>query len=164
LYDIIVVDPPPPPEATGSSLLYSREFYKVTKQHLSPDGIVQVWFPVADGDSATIASIAKAAQEVFPYVRAFRSFNGSGIHFLASMQPLEVPSSAILASRLPPAAAADLLEWGPGVTAEIQFRAVLSQELNLDTLIAKDPRVPALSDDQPINEYYLLRSWFQTYR
>jgi spermidine synthase len=163
-YDVIVVDPPPPPEATGSSLLYSREFLTVTKKHLSTDGILQVWYPAADGDPATIASIAKAAQEVFPFVRAFRSFNGSGIHFLASMQPLRVPSSALLASRLPPAAASDLLEWGPGTTAETQFEAVISQELNLDSVTAKDARVPALSDDQPINEYYILRSWLKTYR
>ena len=164
LYDVIVVDPPPPPEATGSSLLYSREFYRVMKEHLSADGVVQVWYPAADGDPATVASIAKAAQEVFPYVRAFRSFNGSGIHFLASMQRLQVPSAAILASRLPSAAAADLSEWGPGGTAEAQFQAVLSQELSLSTLIAGDRRVPALSDDEPINEYYLLRNWFHAYR
>ena len=134
------------------------------KEHLSADGVVQVWYPAADGDPATVASIAKAAQEVFPYVRAFRSFNGSGIHFLASMQRLQVPSAAILASRLPSAAAADLSEWGPGGTAEAQFQAVLSQELSLSTLIAGDRRVPALSDDEPINEYYLLRNWFHAYR
>jgi spermidine synthase len=163
-YDIIVVDPPPPPEATGSSLLYSREFLSLAKKHLSTDGILQVWYPAADGDPATIASIAKAAQEVFPFVRAFRSFNGSGIHFLASKRPLQIPSSQILASRLPASATADLLEWGPGSTGQTQFQAVISQELNVDSMIARDLRVPALSDDQPINEYYLLRSWLKAYR
>lgn len=164
LYDVIVVDPPPPPRATGSSLLYSREFYQIIKKHLSLDGILQIWYPFADGDPATVASVTKAAQEIFRYVRAFRSFDKRGIHFLASMQPLQVPSTAILALRLPVSAAADLLEWAPGATTETQFSAVLSQELSLDAIIAEDPRVPALSDDQPINEYYLLRSWFSAYR
>jgi predicted membrane-bound spermidine synthase len=164
LYDVVVVDPPPPPEATGSSLLYSREFYVVIKRHLAPDGILQVWYPAAEGTPTTVASITKAIQEVFPYVRAFRSFNGSGIHFLASAEPISVPSPGIMASRLPVAAAGDLVEWGPGKTAELQFQSVVLQELSLEVLKAKDMGIPALSDDRPINEYYLLRDWFRRSR
>jgi len=163
-YDVIVVDPPPPPEAAGSSLLYSREFYVVIREHLSTDGIVQIWYPVADGTPVTVASIVKALQEVFPYVRAFRSFNGIGIHFLASMRPIEVPSAGTLASRLPSPAVTDLLEWGPTTTAQDQFQVVLSQEMSLQSLVAESPGTPALSDDRPINEYYLLRNWFHVYR
>jgi spermidine synthase len=163
-YDVVVVDPPPPPEAAGSSLLYSKEFYGVIREHLSTDGILQIWYPVADGTPVTVASIAKALQQVFPYVRAFRSFDGSGIHFLASMRPIEVPSAGTLASRLPSPALADLVEWGPGTTAERQFQAVLSQEMSLQSLIAKSSSAPVLSDDEPINEYYLLRKWFHLYR
>jgi hypothetical protein len=105
-------DPPPPPEATGSSLLYSSDFCRVIKKHLRQDGILQMWYPAADGDVATTSSITKALQQSFPYVRAFLSFDGYGIHFLASMQPLPVVSSSVLAARLQPAAAADFLEWG----------------------------------------------------
>ena len=72
----------------------------------------------------------------------------------------KVPSGATVASRLPSAAVADLLEWGPDTTAQDQFQAVLSQEMNLQSLVAQSPGVPALSDDRPINEYYLLRDWF----
>jgi hypothetical protein len=63
----------------------------------------------------------------------------------------------MLASRLPAAAVTDLLEWGPAPTAEQQFAGVLSQEQSLDSLIAQDPGVPALQDDRPVNEYYILR-------
>jgi len=163
-YDVIVVDPPPPPEAVGSSLLYSREFYEVAKAHLRSDGILQIWYPGRNDNPGTVASITKSIQEAFPHMRAFLSFDGKGIHFLASLQPLQLPSMATLASRLPTAAAADFLEWGPGTTAEVQFREVLSQELSLGALISQDPRVPALADDEPINEYYLLRNWFHAYR
>src|SRR6516164_9121118 len=44
-YDVITIDPPPPVEAAASSLLYSREFYRVIKTHLKADGILAQWFP-----------------------------------------------------------------------------------------------------------------------
>jgi len=164
-YDVVVVDPPPPPEATGSSLLYSREFYGVVKEHLRSDGILQIWFPEQlGGDAGTTASIAKALKQSFPYVRAFQSFDNFGIHFVASMQPLHGASASVLAARLPPAAAADFREWEPNLTVEQLFSRVLSQERSVEKMIAEDPSVPELEDDQPINEYYKLRSWFHYYR
>jgi spermidine synthase len=156
-YDVIAIDPPPPVEAAGSSLLYSKQFYSIARLHLAPDGILQQWFPAGSGDPAIIAAVAKSLHESFPYVRVFRSIEGWGYHFLASQSPLPSPSAATLASRLPSAAVTDLLEWGPAPTAEQQFAAVLNQELSLDSLIALDPGVPALQDDRPVNEYYILR-------
>jgi len=147
-----------------ASLLYSSDFYTVIKKHLRQDGILQMWYPAAEGDAATTSSITKALQQSFPYVRAFLSFDGDGIHFLASMQLLPVVSSSVLAARLQPAAAADFLEWGPQTTVQEQFERVLSRELPVEKIIAENPRAPVLEDNQPINEYFLLRSWFHFYR
>jgi hypothetical protein len=99
----------------------------------------------------------------FPYVRAFPSWNGKGIHLLAGMEPLPMASSAVLASRLPPAAVADFMEWGQP-NPQQQFEVVLSHELTLEKILAEAPRAPAILDDQPINEYYLLRRWFHYYK
>src|SRR5438132_6140024 len=158
-YDVIVVDPPPPMAAPGSSLLYSREFYEVVKGHLQSDGILQAWYPISGGDATTTASVTKALMQSFPYVRAFRSWHGYGIHFLASMEPLPTASSSVMASRMPPAAVADFMEWELP-KPEQQFELVLSHEVALEELLADAPRAPAMRDDQPINEYYLLRRWF----
>jgi spermidine synthase len=156
-YDVIVLDPPPPVEAAASSLLYSKEFYAAAKQHLRPGGILQQWFPAGSGDNFIIASVAKALKESFPYVRVFRSVEGWGYHFLASSSPIPHISASELANHMPPAAAADLIEWGPAPDAEGQFERVLRQELSLDDLIQRAPDVPALQDDRPVNEYFLLR-------
>src|SRR5262249_28597856 len=157
--------PPPPPQAPGSSLLYSKEFYQVAAQHLRSDGVLGTWYPEGEGDMATTASVAKALKESFSYVYAFESFDGgTGIHFLGSMRPLSVVSYAALASRMPARAVADLTEWQPGSTAEQQLREVLGRPRSLDEIIANNRRVPPLQDDQPINEYYILRSWFHHYR
>ncbi len=154
-YDLIAIDPPPPVGAAGSSLLYSREFYTAAKKRLRPGGILAQWFP--GGDHTTTASVARSLKDSFPYVRSFVSFEGWGLQFLASNQPIPVRSSAELAQRIPPAAAADLVEWGPNKTPEQQFAAILKNEVPLDKVIDLAPTVPALEDDRPINEYSLLR-------
>jgi predicted membrane-bound spermidine synthase len=159
-YDVIVVDPPPPVEAAGSSLLYSVEFYDVIRKHLRPDGILQIWYPDSIGDATTASSITRALLQSFPYVRAFRSFGGRyGTHYLASMNPILPISSDVLAARLPQAAAADLVEWGPETSPQKQFDLVLSRELSLTRLAALDPGAPAMRDDKPINEYFVLRRY-----
>jgi hypothetical protein len=65
---------------------------------------------------------------------------------------------------LPSRAVSDFVEWGPQANPQQQFELVLSQELSLEKLLAEDPRAPAMRDDQPINEYYLLRSWLHFHR
>jgi spermidine synthase len=154
-YDVITVDPPPPVEAAGSSLLASKEFYAAVRQHLRPGGILQQWFP--GGEPATTASAARALAESFPYVRAFHSMEQYGIHFLASMTPISNLSATELAAKLPQAAVADLLEWGPASNAQQQFQLMLDRELSMADLIQAAPGVPALQDDRPVNEYFILR-------
>ncbi len=154
-FDVIVTDPPPPIGAPTSSLLYSEEFYAILKPHLRPWGIAQIWVP--GGDDSTLSAITKALQRSFPYVRAYESVEGWGIHFLASMQPIVPPSGAILAARLPDRAAKDLMEWETDTSPEKMFTDVLDDEQPLADYISQAPNVPAITDNRPINEYFLLR-------
>lgn len=154
-YDVITIDPPPPVEAAGSSLLYSKEFYATINRRLRPDGILQQWLPY--GDAVVQASVARALKESFPHVRVFHPVGGVGFHFLASNQPLPDRTPVELARRLSPKAAADLVEWGPEPTAELEFASVLHKELSVEQMIAQAPQAIALQDDRPENEYYLLR-------
>ncbi len=158
-YDVITIDPPPPVQAAGSSLLYSEDFYSVVRERLRPGGILQQWLP--SGDREDLAAVALALRRSFPYVRVFtyagNAKQNPGFHFLASDQPIPRRSADELAGRLPAVAAADLVEWGPETAAQDQF-GVLLFEMPIDQFIALSPTTPALSDDRPINEYYLLRS------
>ncbi|MDE3186709.1 MAG: fused MFS/spermidine synthase, partial [Acidobacteriota bacterium] len=157
-YDVIVVDPPPPPAAAGSSLLYSREFYATVKKHLNEGGILQMWYPENEGEPATTVAVTKALLETFSHVRAFRSIQHFGIHYLASMDPLPPLTSQALVERMPPAAIRDFVDWGPESDPQKQFDLVLSQPISLRDIIAQAPSVPAISDDDPVNEYYFLRN------
>jgi len=154
-YDMITIDPPPPVEAAGSSLLYSEDFYTVLRQHLRAGGILQQWLPV--GDPEDVAAVSLALRRSFPYIRVFAFGKNWGFHFLASDHPLPDRSANELAQRLPPQAAADLVEWDshPDVTG--RFAHLLHNEVSIDDLIAASPSTPALSDDRPINEYYAVR-------
>jgi spermidine synthase len=154
-YDVIVIDPPPPVGAAASSLLYSKEFYAIAKGRLQPGGILQQWLPA--GDAATRASVARALVESFPYVRVFTSIEHVGYHFLVSMSPIPSTTAAQLAQRLPPDAAHDLMEWGPAATSEEEFQSVLELEVPVASILKDDPKAPALQDDRPVNEYFLIR-------
>jgi spermidine synthase len=160
-FDFIIVDPPPPIESAGSSLLYSREFYRLAREHLAPGGILQQW--LYGGDGADKASATRALMEAFPYVRVYLSVWGAditGYHYLASMKPIPDRTASELVARMPPSAITDMMEWGPATTPEEQFERMLSHEISPKQLIALSPKTPALQDDRPVNEYYRLRTMF----
>ena len=158
-YDAIIIDPPPPVPAAGSSLLYSRDFYEVAKQRLRPGGILQQWLP-PEGDAEDQAAIARALMEVFPYVRVYGSVFVKGFHYFASTSPIPERNAEELVARMPAGAVADMMEWGPSATPVQQFRLMLSNPASAAELIARSPNTPALQDDRPVNEYYLLREFF----
>jgi spermidine synthase len=154
-FDVIVVDPPPPVQAAGSSLLFSREFYDLARQHLNPGGIVQMWYP-GDQDADTGRAALRSIYEAFPHVRCFVSVEGWGAHMLGSMEPIESFNANALAARMPESARQDLVEWNPALTAPRFLSPVLGQELNVTNVLNPDPDVQ-VTDDRPFNEYFLIR-------
>ena len=155
-FDIIVIDPPPPVEAAGSSLLYSEEFYRLAKQHLNPNGILQAWFP--GGEAKSGQAVLRSLRESFPYLRCFRSPGGGGILVLASLDPLATWDAAELALRMPSAARQDLLEWSSSKNLAAYLGQVMLKEFPIEKELASDPRI-RITDDRPFNEYFLLRRW-----
>jgi spermidine synthase len=163
-YDLITVDPPPPLEAAASSLLYSQEFYQLARQRLRSGGILQQWLPLMKGtDQFVVIAATRSLRDSFPYVRAF--FDQFGIHYLCSDQPIPSRTPEELVLRMPSAALADFTEWaqrqaaGAQAEAYLQFSDLLQNELPLDKFTTRFADAPALTDDRPINEYYLYRRW-----
>ncbi|MGZ5037925.1 MAG: fused MFS/spermidine synthase [Usitatibacter sp.] len=152
-YDVIVVDPPPPIEAAGSSLLYSTQFHEAVRRHLKPGGIFQTWFPF--GEESIARAIAGSLADVFPYVRVYRSVEGWGLHFLASMEPIDDIGPTEMLRRMPPAAQKDLAEWSrDGIGADVA--SVLAKPVPFAQLVPEQ-RSLRITDDRPYNEYFLLR-------
>ena len=157
-YDVIAIDPPPPVSCAYSSLLYSREFYEIIKSHLKPGGIVQQWFP--GGDQTTQIAVVRALIESFPYVRVFGSIENWGFHYLASNRPIMVRTASEMAQLLPVPAQKDAQEWGPYSGVEEYFQKILDNEISIESIIGSDSKVPALTDNTPVNEYFFLRKTF----
>lgn len=106
-------------------------------------------------------AVVRSLVESFPHVRGFGGINGRGAHFLASMQPIESATGIELAARLPAKARQDLWEWlkTPRLTTlQDGFQLILNNEAPLDRVLNPDPKVQ-ITDDQPFNEYDLLRNW-----
>ena len=156
-YDIIVVDPPPPVEAAGSSLLYSKEFYELAKQHLKPGGILQMWFPGGEDLLSARRSSGQSTNRSLMSA-AFTSVAGWGGHILASSRTHRTTrcksargADARKLQRM------DLLEWDalrecPGLLSG----GLLITNISVPELLNPNPEVQ-ITDDQPYNEYFLLR-------
>jgi len=61
---------------------------------------------------------------------------------------------------MPPAARDDLVEWGPHPTAGEQLGAVVRNEKRIDWERLAG-MASSLTDDRPLNEYFLVRRWRQ---
>ena len=114
-----------------------------------------------EGPLSTGQAIVRSLVESFPYVRFFPGVNDWGNHFLASEQPIELVPTARMASRMPGAAKLDLAEYMdnaryPGLPDYLQ--KVVSQEFQASSVQNSNLRIE-ISDDQPFNEYFLLRKW-----
>jgi spermidine synthase len=159
-FDVIVIDPPPPVETAGSSLLYSAEFYDLAKQRLNRHGIVQAWFP--GGEWLTTQAVLRSCYKSFPYVRCFHSVAGGGMHMLASLDPIEVPPPEQLLARMPARAQNDLLEWADTRDLPEYVGRVFVREIPVGQILNPNPEIQ-ITDDNPLNEYFLLRQlrWYQ---
>ncbi len=153
-YDVITIDPPPPVEAAGSSLLYSEEFYALAKKHLRKGGILQQWFP--SDEKNTLSAVARSLTNSFPYVKAFKSVEGYGVHFVASTTALETPTADEMASRMPVNAVRDFTEWYGGMDVRAVANLALTREIDLGSILNED-RTVTITDDKPYNEYFFLR-------
>jgi len=160
-YDIITIDPPPPVEASGSSLLYSIEFYSLLKSRLKEDGILQQWFP--GGEEKILEAVTRSLVVSFPHIKIFRSVENWGFHFFASMKPIDIPTTDVFINRMPQNAKIDLMEWYPDQHIETIVDDFLSKEQKIEELLSKDEEI-YISDDKPYNEYFFLRRCWKLFR
>ncbi len=153
-FDIIVVDPPPPMETAGSSLLFSKQYYELAKEHLNPNGIAGMWYP--DTHDPTSKAVIRSMYESFPYLRCFDSVEGWGMHIFGSMSPIPTRTAEEVVARMPDAARADLMEWTDTKDPVAYVNLVLGHEFSLADILNADRSVE-VTDDRPYNEYYVLR-------
>ncbi len=71
-FDLVTLEPMPPNFA-GSNHLYSREFYELVRDRLTPGGAVAQWVPIHLISADHMRAIVATFHDVFPYTRLWQS-------------------------------------------------------------------------------------------
>ncbi|MEK7477393.1 MAG: polyamine aminopropyltransferase [Candidatus Coatesbacteria bacterium] len=71
-FDVIIIDLSEPVPGGPSYMLFTKEFYRIVAQKLTPDGVISLQCASTQApDLAMHAMIIRTLRTVFPYVRAF---------------------------------------------------------------------------------------------
>ena len=69
----IIVSEPSNPRVTGVDLLFTQEFYKLAREHLTEKGILLQWVQLYDTDPHILGMILNTIHQEFPHCRALRA-------------------------------------------------------------------------------------------
>jgi spermidine synthase len=156
-YDIITIDPPPPVSASGSGLLYTKEFLALIKEHMSAGAILQHWIFTPTNEQVYVSASLNAIGQSFRYVKSYKSIEkGMGIHVLASDAPLPDITPEDFRKILPDNAKHDLMEWEHELPIEEVVEKSL-QPIGTEGVIPPSLRDIFMSDDRLYNEFYAVR-------
>ena len=156
-YDIVTIDPPPPFNAAGTTVLYSREFYQDIAEKLNPGGIVSQWMWFGSRqDDITMAT--KSFLDVFPYVEVFQSPGGvGGMYLEGSFSPMVIDKAQVKPQLNNQMAETDLGETYTDLKLMDLKQLVVADRQKLIDWVG---RAPAVTDEYPRTEYFLLRHAF----
>jgi spermidine synthase len=139
-YDIVTADIILPRHA-GAGALYSREYFQLVRDALSPGGLVLQWNG-AEGDT-TYRMILRTFMSVFPHTTLW----ADGTLMLGSVQPFELSRTAY-EQRYQDARFRELFDWN--------FDTIVRTYLaGPDQIKAWLGDGPILTDDKPAIEYFL---------
>jgi spermidine synthase len=71
-FDVITADPIHP-WTSGSVYLYTTEYYRITREHLTPRGVMCQWLPLTGLSEADVRSVMATFAGVFPHVSVWQS-------------------------------------------------------------------------------------------
>ena len=158
-YDLIVVDPPPPIESSGTSVLYSREFYQASARRLTEGGVMMEWMPYGQSVDEFRAHVQTFA-DVFPHVLIAFGPAHKGVFMLGSSAPVQLTEPAIRGVLERPGVLQDLdATLDARVFKEDDWTSVLNQVTWISgaQVAAFAGDAPLITDDHPLTEYFLLR-------
>ncbi len=108
-YDVVSVDTLDPKHA-GNGNLYTREFYQLSRRVLRPGGIFVQWLPYHQVDNASLKTIARTFQDVYPHATMWLNrFKGYTL-LLGTLEPLQIDVERLETHFGTPAIQRDLAE------------------------------------------------------
>jgi spermidine synthase len=150
MYDVISLEPPPPQDA-GIVNLYTREFYRIAHDHLTPDGKLCQWVPLHAIQTGLCKMALQAGRSEFNWVSLWIPNNSEAL-MVCSKEPLVFDCKKIQ-ERIDahPQEKACLAEVGLEDACHILSTLVLSGK-GLDDYLSN---VQPVTDDRPQLEFFL---------
>jgi spermidine synthase len=161
-YDLITVDPPPPIRSSGTAILYSREFYSSALSHLKERGLMMEWMPY-DQTIDEFRAHVRTFSHVFPRVMIALGLGNQGAFLFGSRESIDLDPTAVQAILARPGVLNDLGGAIDSSNLTAQAWAQLISRLvcsSGDRVASFGGKGPLITDDRPLPEYFLLRSWF----
>jgi spermidine synthase len=157
-YDLIVVDPPPPIESSGTSVLYSREFYDAAARRLDAGGVMMEWMPNLQSVE-DFRSHVRTFADVFPEVLLAFGPAQNGVFMLGSSAPISIDPSNVRAILDRPGVLDDLLTTPDNKAESFEEWADILDGVGWitgDEVRAFGGGAAPITDDRPLTEYFLL--------
>lgn len=152
-FDIVIIDLPDPIEKGPAYLLYTKEFYQMVRDRLTPDGIISVQAGSATlTELLNLTAVNNTLQSVFPIVRPYKvdmpCFGGPWGFCLASLKSDPILPPAEIDRRI---AARSLkgLKFYDGLTHQGMF----SLPKYLRNALAAQTRL--ITDNEPLYIYHV---------
>jgi spermidine synthase len=157
-YDLVIVDPPPPIYSAGVSVISSLEFYRASRAHLSPGGVMLQWVPYGQSYSE-FQSHVRTFAAAFPHVIVVKG-QSYGAYMFGSDDPLALDPESLAAILGRPGILDDLSAAGdtPSKTVDgwKQYARTHVWVVDGGAGAFAGPG-PLVTDDRPLPEYFLLR-------
>jgi spermidine synthase len=138
-----IVSQPSHPWTAGSAQLFTREFARIARGHLTPSGVFAQWMNAELVTAPLLASLAATLRAEFPHVRMYQP-SALVLVFLASESPLEPEVSVALTGR--PLMDAPTHYGRLGIHAPEDLLAALA--LDTDGVAALAGGAPPIADDR----------------
>jgi spermidine synthase len=158
-YDLITVDPPPPIESSGTSVLYSREFYVAAAGRLRPGGVMMEWMPYGQTVDE-FRSHVRTFADVFPEVLIAFGPTERGVYMLGSDSPIAIEPDAVREVLERPGVVEDLIATPDNLASTAEAWVSIIEDLAWiegDQARAFGAGAAVILDDRPVTEYFLIR-------
>jgi spermidine synthase len=159
-YDVIIVDPSPPIYSAGTVNLYTHEFFTLCKEHLTPNGVMCLWFP--GGSQEDNLAICKTFDSVFSNTIIWEGPRNWGFYLLGTIAPTNVDTSKIEQAFTNPRLVEDLSEFDNVCVSSKQLLSLcLYMPRDRPELENVTKTAPIITDNYPYTEFPLWRYLFR---
>lgn len=155
-YNLITVDFPPPVWNAGAGVLLAREFYQEAAQRLTSGGVFVTYIPLYEPTLEKM--ILRTIRPEFRHVSVVYNPKHSGAYIMGSQAPITFTDPALRSVFGSKAVQADLAD-APDfpVRSAAQWASIIRNSVWLtdNQVNAYVGTGPVITDDHPLNEYFL---------